>query len=413
MVDSDNETAVPEEGSSTSETGASSPSGVRSTILELAHRIVELVDGKHNPVPDIKLSQHIAHSTKPYIDRLCSLRQLLNPVDRIIDRREQIQGLQHELAQDLAEVEDLSGSISDVDPGLINQLQGEIAAVKKDRKLYVSEEEDDEEEDGADEPISTGGTSTKLIDLPIAERMRLILGSRFVDTDCLGQTLGHALDDEQLVEASEKLENVWKQLFERPQFRPHVRANRVRALRKAFKDYALLYRCALLPGPDGSEAEACTIEALKHRFSSSFMTSSEKTLWYARLPLFRDPITKPHWCLVDRQYLNCTFKKPGMRLMMYARANELPPGFLKQKSALEDVYDRLILKQALEHDEFFDSCNSITRTTYHNDGDRSKKQVYVYIKDGIIRISGKQGVPHWRPGKARWPGVLVSVVFES
>ena len=73
----------------------------------------------------------------------------------------------------------------------------------------------------------------------------------------------------------------------------------------------------------------------------------------------------------------------------------------------------MILKHALDQDEFFDSCNSITRTTYHNDGDRSKKQVYVYIKDGIVRISGKQGVPHWRPGKARWPGVLVSVVFES
>ncbi len=414
MADSENDNGpITDDDISSPTTGASPPAGVRAKIVDLAHRITELVEGKHNPVQDLELSHHIAHSTKPYIDRLVSLRRLLNPVDRIIDRREQIQGLQQELAQDLAEVEDLSGSISDVDPGLINQLQGEIAAVKKDRKLYVSDEEDDDEEEDVAEPISTGGTQAKLIDLPVAERMRLILGSRFVDTNRLGQALGHPLDDGQLSEASEKLESLWKLLFERPQLRPHVRANRVRALRKAFKDYALLYRCALLPGSDGNEAEACTIEALKHRFSSSFMTSSEKTLWYARLPLFRDPIARSHWCLVDRQYLNCTFKKPGMRLMMYARANELPPGFLKQKSALEDVYDRVILKHALEQDEFFDSCNSITRTTYHNDGDRSKKQVYVYIKDGIIRISGKHGVPHWRPGKARWPGVLVSVVFES
>ena len=393
---------------------APKPSVIRSTILDLAHRITDLAEGKHEPVPDVELSHHIAHSANPDIDRLISLRQLLNLVDRIIDRRKRIQDLQQELAQDVAEVEDLSRSISDVDPGLMNQLQGEIAAVKKDRKLYVSDEEDDEEDETEDESTPKGASQSRLIDLPVAERMRLILGPRFVDTERLGQALGHPLDDDQLNEASEKLESVWEQLFERSQLRPHVRANRVRALRKTFKDYALLYRCSMLPGPrEDAAAEPCTLEALKQRYPSSFISSSEKTLWYSRLPLYRDPITKPHWCLVDRQYLNCTFKKPGMRLMMYARANELPPGFLKQKSALEDVYDRVILKQVLGQDGFFDNCHSITRTTYHNDGARSKKQVYVYVKGGIIRISGKQGVPHWRPGKARWPGVLVSVVFEA
>ena len=379
--------------------------GLRSTILDLVHRISDLVDGAHAPVEDLELSHSLAHANKPYIDRLVSLRQLLNPVDRIIDRREQIQELQVELAHDLAEVEDLSGSISDVDPGLINQLQGEITAVKKDRKLYVSEDEEDDEE--PDEPATHGGQA-KLIDLPVAERMRLILGSRFIDTDRLGQILGQPLDEEQLAVAAQKLEGVWTHLFERPQLRPHVRANRVRALRQAFRDYALLYRCAEL-----SAGEACTMAALKQRFPSSFMTRSEKTLWYARLPFFQEPIAKPHWCLVDRQYLNCTFKKPGMRLMMYARANELSPGLLRQKSAVEEVYDRLVMKHALEQDGFFENCNSITRTTYHNEGDRSKKQVYLYDKGGTIRISGKQGIPHWRPGKARWPGVLVSVVFDA
>lgn len=78
--------------------------------------------------------------------------------------------------------------------------------------------------------------------------MRLILGPRFVDTEHLGQALGHALDDDQLSEASEKLENVWEQLFERSQLRPHVRANRVRALRKTFKDYAPLLSLFHVPG---------------------------------------------------------------------------------------------------------------------------------------------------------------------
>ena len=402
----------PEETSPPETSPPATTTGVGATIRSLVHRVSDLIDGKHTPVDDVEVSHTLAHANKPYIDRLVSLRRLLNPVDRIIDRREQIQELQLELAHDLAEVEDLSGSISDVDPGLINQLQGEITAVKKDRKLYVSEEED-EEEDAGDEPAAPDGRRARLIDLPVDERMRLILGPRFIDTERLGQILGHPLDEEQLAVAAQKLDVVWKHLFERPQLRPHVNANRVRALRKAFRDYALLYRCAYLPNAAGDAPETCTMAGLKGRFPNSFMTTAEKTLWYSRLPFYKEPIAKPHWCLVDRQYLNCTFKKPGMRLMMYARANELSPGLLRQKSAVEDVYDRVILKHALEQDGFFDSCNSITRTTYHNEGDRSKKQVYVYEKGSTIRISGKQGIPHWRPGKSRWPGVLVSVVFDS
>jgi len=217
------------------------------------------------------------------------------------------------------------------------------------------------------------------------------LGSRFIDTDSLGQALGRPLDEEQVSIASEKLENVWKLLFERPQLRPHVRANRVRALRKAFKDYALLYRCAQLPTSNEVGTEPCTIEALKNRFPSSFMASSEKTLWYTRLPLFRDPIAKSHWCLVDRQYLNCTFKKPGMRLMMYARANELPPGFLRQKSAAEEVYDRVILKQSLNHDEV------LRQLQQHHAHDLSQRRRP--IQETGVRLRQGWDHPHfWKAG---------------
>ena len=44
--------------------------------------------------------------------------------------------------------------------------------------------------------------------------------------------------------------------------------------------------------------------------------------------------------------------------------------------------------------------------------DAARKTVYVYVKDGQIRISGKKGIPHWRFSRARWPGVLPSVVFD-
>jgi hypothetical protein len=33
--------------------------------------------------------------------------------------------------------------------------------------------------------------------------------------------------------------------------------------------------------------------------------------------------------------------------MMYARANELPPGIVRQKSLVEDIYDRLVCDSVL------------------------------------------------------------------
>ena len=97
---------------------------------------------------------------------------------------------------------------------------------------------------------------------------------------------------------------------------------------------------------------------------------------------------------------------------MYARANDLPPRMVRQKSAVEDIYDRVILETELK-ERFFDNCNSITRSQYRQGREGSTKWVYIYHKDNDIRISGKSGIPHWRPSKPRWPGVLPSIVFTS
>ena len=102
------------------------------------------------------LAQEMAQAAKPYIDRLIALNRLLNPIDRLVDKREQIQQFQgssdrpivkreqvqqfqSEVAEDIAEIEDLASDFgTEIDEGLFNDLQGEIAAVKKDCKLYSS-----------------------------------------------------------------------------------------------------------------------------------------------------------------------------------------------------------------------------------------------------------------------------------
>ena len=97
---------------------------------------------------------------------------------------------------------------------------------------------------------------------------------------------------------------------------------------------------------------------------------------------------------------------------MFAEANNLSTRLVRQKSVVEEVYDRILLELALKR-EYFSSCNSLTRSTYLPAKGEGRKNVYVYTKDGQIRISGKKGIPHWRFSKARWPGVLPTVVFES
>jgi hypothetical protein len=83
---------------------------------------------------------------------------------------------------------------------------------------------------------------------------------------------------------------------------------------------------------------------------------------------------------------------------------------VRQKSAVEDIYDRIVLELALR-ERFFENCHSITRTSYQTGADEPSKQVYLYYKDESIRISGKSGTPHWKPTKPRWPGVLPSIVL--
>jgi len=398
------------------------PTSLKVKVLGLAGKLSDLVHGEHGLVEDSELSHEVALSVKSYVDRLHCLQLLLHPIESVIRKRGEITELRTSILAEVAEIEDVSDSASDlVAPALLNELKSELSAVKKDRKLFVSDEdeEDEEDEDGEIEEIEEEGESKDrrqkslpLLELPIAERLLRILGSIFVGPQRLEEIFGHPLAAQDRAASEKLLESLWVSLFDRPQFRPHVEANHLAALRKAFKDYALLFRCSMIPGAPQEEPAPCSIKHIRERLPACFGKGSARSLWYAKLPFYTTPISAPHWALVDRQYLNCTFKKPSIRLLMYARANDLAPKAIRQKSVVEDVYDRAVLEAALKS-PFFDNCNSLTRTKYVAGKQKSGKQVFVYSKDDALRITGKRGTPHWRPGRALWPGVLVSVVFEA
>ena len=112
---------------------------LKNQVLQLSNRINDLTEDYDYPIVDIVLAQTIALAIKPYVDRLVAVNLLLNPVDRIVSKRDQIQELQLQIAEEMAVVEDLTEDIGEeVDNSILNDLQSQIASVKKDRKLFVS-----------------------------------------------------------------------------------------------------------------------------------------------------------------------------------------------------------------------------------------------------------------------------------
>lgn len=377
---------------------------LKSQVLQLTERINALADEGQGKIDDIVLAQETAQAIKPYVDRLVSLNRLLNPVDRIVEKRQQIHELQEELVEDVAEIESIAGGIKpDVSSVVVNDLQGEIAAVKRDRKLYVSEvvAEDPPPVNSSDIKVA----KSRLLNLPIEERFQLIFSERFISLDRSESILAIKIPANDRKRYLKSLEKMWSQLFDREEFRSHVEKNRVTSLANAFADYALILRSPVI-----KNKERTTLAALREQFHPFFVNTNSKGLWYTRQAFFHKPIERGHWALVDKQYLNCTFKKPSIRLLMYARANGLPAQCVRQKSAVEDIYDRIVLELALR-ERFFENCHSITRTSYQASADDPAKQVYLYYKDDSIRISGKSGTPHWKPTKPRWPGVLPSIII--
>jgi hypothetical protein len=142
------------------------------------------------------LGHRLALSVKPYVDRLISLRHLLNPVGRIIEKREKMEDLRGEVADDIASVEDASQDLGEViDVSLMTELQTELAALKRDRKLFTDDDED-EEDDALPETEAAGPEETDkrpgrtaFLDRPVTERLRLVLGARFHRPGAFGRDI--------------------------------------------------------------------------------------------------------------------------------------------------------------------------------------------------------------------------------
>lgn len=371
-----------------------------SWVKNLTRKLRNVLQHTSEPIEDPELAHGLALAIKPYVDRQAALNNLLKPVDDILSKQELIKDLQDQVRDQVAQIqEEYSRFGPEGAAGLANELEAGVSELQKDRKIVPPASSDREVR-------PANGSRRPFLERPLIERFSAIFGDRFISPEALEDLFSCTLPSEDKTAFHAGLEGVWQTVFAPESLEKHLASGNVQAIRNTFTDYALLPRITRY-----QEDKPCSLASLRLRFPSYFLQGSERGQWYVSLPLYKAPVEFAHWALVDRQYLNCTFKKPAIRLMMYAQANELPAKMLVQKSLTEDIYDRIVLYNALQ-DPFFDVCNSLCRTFYQAPGESTRKQAYTYMKDSTIRISGKKGLPHWRPGKPRWPGLLPAAVFK-
>ena len=364
-------------------------------INELKQRINDLTGPVQGKVEDLALAQEMANAIKPHIDRLVKLNALLTPVTRILEKRSELHDVAVRIEDDIEEAETALAALEDTDKLLVDDFQDNIETVKKDRKLYVQSGTSE------DEPARNKPNSLEL--LPVEERFHRIFSERFISLNKTQSILSISFEEIELKKYTDSLEAFWKLLFRQKSFRQLVEKGRVAPLAKAFQDYVVLFRSSKI-----KDGQSTTISSLQDSFPDFFVKGQRSGVWYKKQPFYNKTFRKAHWALVDKQYLNCTFKKPSIRLRMYARANGLSAKSVRQKNVLEDTYDR-ITTEIVFKERFFENCNSITRTVYKDQVEGPAKQVFLYYKDHSIRISGKTGIPHWKPSKPRWPGIFPTV----
>jgi hypothetical protein len=96
----------------------------------------------------------------------------------------------------------------------------------------------------------------------------------------------------------------------------------------------------------------------------------------------------------------------------YAKRWRISSENVRPKSALEDIYDRILCGEALGEHLFEYNCNSCTSTFYRPMSKGSLRMVYTVQRKQKIAIHGKPGIPHWRATRRLWPGIFPTVDFS-
>ena len=344
----------------------------------LVEAILDLEEGRNPQLLDLDLACQLAHHLKPHIDRLVALRQ--EPPATA------------EAEEDLFELllpEDATSTL---------RLQTEDKESRGMRPVPARS--------------ALHGVLPEIASLSGPEKARWIFMERFITLEQHQKVLGCELTPADLDRCRQELDRLLLILTELPEIAPLVDRNDLPALQKNFATILLLFRSPHIGDLDGHPIP-CTIENLRHRYPDYFYKRHKTPNWYQEYEFYTAPVAQSGWVLCETEYLNCTLQAPSGKLNAYAKRRQLPREKVRQKTVLEDLYDRILAAEVLGEHLFQQSCYSCTSTSYNVKEKGPLRLVYMVQRHQKIAIHGRSGLPRWRITRRLWPGVFPAIAFSS
>lgn len=256
------------------------------------------------------------------------------------------------------------------------------------------------------------GPVPRLTSQPPGEQARWIFMERYIPLATHEEIFGLSLSPEAFAEHQESFDRLIKDLLLLPRSLEALEKNDVGSLQRIFATCVPIFRSPAIGDEVGGSVPS-TVEGLRQRFPSYFYKRRKKPNWFESQDFYTEAVPGPRWVLADTDYLNCTLRRPERKLAAYAKDWDLPPEYAQQKSAVEDIYDRIVVGEALGEDLFARTANSLTATRYRHRNRGAKRLVYTVQKIHKITIHGKAGIPHWRATRRLWPGVHATLSFPD
>jgi hypothetical protein len=254
------------------------------------------------------------------------------------------------------------------------------------------------------------GPLPELGSLSPQDKARWIFMERFIPLEQHETILGYTFAPEDFAAHEQDLGRLLEVMLMLPQVARAAEEGDLPVVQKAFASTLLLFRNPFI-GDENGHPIPCALENLRQCYPSYFYKRRKKPNWYETQPFYAEPLGRAHWVLCELDYLNCTLRRPERKLIGYARQWNLPAEYARQKTVLEDIYDRIICGEGLGDHLFEQNCNSCTGTSYRHQGKGPLRIVYTVQKHGKIAIHGKAGIPHWKATRRLWPGVFPTLVI--
>ena len=254
------------------------------------------------------------------------------------------------------------------------------------------------------------GPVPELVSVSPGEQARWIFLERYISLEKHEDILGLNFQPEAFAEHQEGFDRLIKDLLLLPRSMEAAEKNDIAGLQKVFARCIPVFRYPQIASGDGEPAESSVLN-LRQAYPSYFYKRRKKPNWFEAREFYTEPVPGPRWVLCDTEYLNCTLRPAERKLGRYARDWDLPPEYAHQKSIVEDIYDRVIVGEAIGEDLFAGDINNLTSTRYR--AHKAQRLVYTVQKIHKITLHGKNGIPHWRATRRFWPGVQPTLAFPD